>query len=235
MAYVLYTSGSTGVPKGVAVLHRNLVNYSHFITQRLQLASYPEGLQFGTVSTISADLGNTCIFPALISGGCLNLISFDTSTDAHRLAAYTRQHPIDVLKIVPSHLKALLYSDEAKHLLPRRYLILGGETLSISLLDQILGLGGECEVLNHYGPTETTVGSLTLRLKEYDSKRIPAPSVPIGRPIANTQVYVLDQHTQPVPIGVAGELYIAGDGVAAGYSESAGANGGKVRYEPVCR
>lgn len=216
-AYVIYTSGSTGIPKGVTVRHRNLVNYSHFITQRLELASHPEGLQFGTVSTIGADLGNTCIFPSLISGGCLNVISYETSTDAMRLAEYTRQHPIDVLKIVPSHLQALLYSDEARHLLPWKYLVLGGEMLSSALIEQIKGLGGECEILNHYGPTETTVGSLTLRLKEFDWKSTSAASIPIGRPIANTHVYILDKHLEPVAIGVVGELYISGDGVSAGY------------------
>ena len=217
LVYVIYTSGSTGVPKGVAVRHRNLVNYSHFITQRLRLEEHPEGLQFGIVSTIGADLGNTCIYPALITGGCLHVIAYDVSTDAQRFARYISQYPLDVLKIVPSHLQALLHAAEAQHVLPRKYLILGGETLPPKLLESIEGLGGSCEVLNHYGPTETTVGSLTLRVAEYDWKNAPAASIPIGRPIANTQVYVLDALLQPVPLGVVGELYIAGDGVTAGY------------------
>jgi amino acid adenylation domain-containing protein len=217
LVYVNYTSGSTGVPKGVAVRHRNLVNYSHFITQRLRLDEHPEGLQFGTVSTIGADLGNTCIYPALISGGCLHVIGYDVSTDAQRFARYTSQYPLDVLKIVPSHLQALLHAAEALHVLPREYLILGGETLTPKLLESIEGLGGSCEVLNHYGPTETTVGSLTLRLADYDWKNAPAASVPIGRPIANTQAYILDALLQPLPLSVVGELYIAGDGVTAGY------------------
>ena len=217
LVYVIYTSGSTGIPKGVAVRHRNLVNYSHFITRRLRLDEHPEGLHFGTVSTIGADLGNTCIYPALISGGCLHVISYEVSTDAQRFARYTAQYPLDVLKIVPSHLQALLHSPEAKQVLPRKFLILGGETLTPKLVESIQALGGSCEVLNHYGPTETTVGSLTLRLAEYDWKNATAASIPIGRPIANTQVYILDAQLQPVPLGVVGELYIAGDGVTAGY------------------
>ncbi len=217
LAYVLYTSGSTGLPKGVAVKHRNLVNYSHFITQFLQLHNHPDGLQFATVSTIAADLGNTCIYPSLISGGCLHLISYDVSTDAQSLARYTTQYPIDVLKIVPSHLQALLQSPGAKQILPRRYLIMGGEALSPKLLETILSLDPSCEVLNHYGPTETTVGSLTQNLREYDPSNSCSISIPIGRPIANTQVYILDALQQPVPLGVPGELYIAGEGVAAGY------------------
>ncbi len=217
LVYVIYTSGSTGVPKGVAVRHRNLVNYSHFVTRRLRLDAQPDGMHFGTVSTIGADLGNTCIYPALISGGCLHVISYDVSTDARRFARYASEYPLDVLKIVPSHLQALLQSAEAKQVLPRKYLILGGETLTPKLMESIEGLGASCEVFNHYGPTETTVGSLTLRLPEFDWKNSPSAGIPIGHPIANTQVYVLDALQQPVPSGVVGELYIAGDGVTAGY------------------
>ena len=217
LVYVIYTSGSTGVPKGVAVRHRNLVNYSHFITQRLDLDKHPDGLHFATVSTIGADLGNTCIYPALISGGCLHVIAYDVSTDAQRFGQYAQQHPIDVLKIVPSHLQALLHSSDAGQVLPRKYLITGGETLTPQLIEKIQKLQPGCEILNHYGPTETTVGSLTLKLNEYDWKNASATSIPIGRPIANTQVYILDQHLEPVPVGVVGELYIAGAGVTAGY------------------
>jgi amino acid adenylation domain-containing protein len=229
LVYVIYTSGSTGVPKGVAVRHRNLVNYTHFISQRLELERHPEGLQFATVSTIGADLGNTCIYPALVSGGCLHVIPYEVSTDAQRLADYARANALDVLKIVPSHLAALLQSAEAAQVLPREYLITGGETLTPALVEKVQSLGTKCRMLNHYGPTETTVGSLTLWLRGsetqqaaslqdgWDWKNSPVSSIPIGRPIANTQVYILDSHLQPVPVGVIGELYIAGDGVTAGY------------------
>ena len=94
LVYVIYTSGSTGVPKGVAVRHRNLVNYSHFITQRLELERFPEGLHFATVSTMGADLGNTCIYPALISGGCLHVISYEVSTDASVLPTTASTIPL---------------------------------------------------------------------------------------------------------------------------------------------
>src|SRR5258707_726014 len=216
LVYVIYTSGSTGVPKGVAVQHRNLVNYAHFITQRLELEQDPEGLQFATVSTLGADLGNTCIYPAMISGGGLHIVGYEVATDPQRFAEYVAKHPIDVLKIVPSHLQALLQSEEAKKLLPRKYLVFGGETLTPKLLEKVEALNPECEILNHYGPTETTVGSLTLKLENYDWKNAKLGSIPIGKPIQNTQVYVLDQNLEPVPIGVTGELYIAGAGVTAG-------------------
>ena len=217
LVYVIYTSGSTGLPKGVAVRHRNLVNYTHFISQWLHLAEFPQGLHFATVSTIGADLGNTCIFPSLLCGGCLHIIRYEDSTDPQRLAHYAQRHPIDVLKIVPSHLQALLSGAEAPQLLPNKYLILGGERLTARLLERVTSLGARCEILNHYGPTETTVGSLTLRLEDYDWRHSPADSIPIGRPIANTQLYILDQHLQPVPLGVIGELYLAGAGLTAGY------------------
>ena len=216
LVYVIYTSGSTGVPKGVAVRHRNLVNYAHFITRRLQLERFPEGLHFATVSTLGADLGNTCIFPALISGGCVQVISYEVSTDSQRFASYCERHPVDVLKIVPSHLQALLGPSDAGAVLPRKFLITGGESLTEKLMEKIESFHPGCELLNHYGPTETTVGSLTLRLKEY-GKRSGGSSIPIGKPIANTRIYILDQHLEPVPVGVVGELYIGGAGVTAGY------------------
>src|SRR5439155_2355945 len=119
LVYVIYTSGSTGTPKGVAVRHFNLVNYSHFIAHRLKLDEYSKGLNFATVSTISADLGNTCIFPSLISGGCLHVIGFETAMSPALFGAYVADHPIDVLKITPSHLSSLLNTDNGDALLPR--------------------------------------------------------------------------------------------------------------------
>ncbi len=216
-AYVIYTSGSTGTPKGVAVRHRNLVNYTTFIQRRLELEKYSEPLHFATVSTLGADLGNTCIYPSLVSGGCLHVIAHDVAADSDRLRDYMTRYPVDVLKIVPSHLMALLNAGGGGEVLPRKHLVMGGEALSIPLMEKIVAAGGSCEVWNHYGPTETTVGSVMLRLRDYDWENSRAQTIPIGRPIANTRVYILDAQGEPVPIGVAGELYIAGEGVTAGY------------------
>ncbi len=215
LAYVIYTSGSTGMPKGVGVRHRNLVNYAWAIAGQLKLAEIPDGLQFATVSTLLADLGNTSIFPALVSGGGLHVIPYEVGTDSAAMAEYQTKYPVDVLKIVPSHLRALLQSPERAKVLPRKYLITGGEALTTSLVAEIEACGMGCALINHYGPTETTVGSLTQPLHALG--HTPKLTIPIGRPIANTQVYVLDGLLQVVPEGVTGELYISGAGVSAGY------------------
>jgi amino acid adenylation domain-containing protein len=215
LVYVIYTSGSTGTPKGVAVRHRNLVNYAHFIRTKLG-ADAGDGMHFATVSTITADLGNTCVFPALISGGCLHVIGYDTAMDGAAFRSYVAANPIDVLKITPSHLGAILGADDEKSLLPRRYLILGGEATSAAFARRLLQ-AGTCAVINHYGPTETTVGSLTFDVPPEGPPGCPSGTLPIGRPIANTEVYILDAHRRPVPQGVAGELYIGGAGLAVGY------------------
>ena len=216
LAYVIYTSGSTGVPKGVAVRHRNLVNYSHFIRRRLQLEQATQGIHCATVSTISADLGNTCIFPALISGGCLHVIPYEMAMAANLFAAYTAKHPIDVLKITPSHLGTLLNATEGAAILPRKHLVLGGEASSWHLIERIRETG-KCAVLNHYGPTEATVGCCTFGVAENNVKAWAPATVPIGKPIANDEVYIVDHRLQPLPVGVAGELCIGGAGIAQGY------------------
>ncbi|HEX8161805.1 MAG TPA: amino acid adenylation domain-containing protein, partial [Pyrinomonadaceae bacterium] len=217
LAYVIYTSGSTGVPKGVAVTHRNLSNYTEFILRELGGDSPPGGgLQFAHVSAIEADLGNTCLFPSLASGGCLHLLDYETATDGARFADYCAAHAIDVLKIVPTHLAALLASAEDARLLPRKFLFVGGEALTLDLARRVREAAGGCRVINHYGPTETTVGSLTFPLG-VGAGDAAADTIPIGRPVANTEVYVLDGRLRPVPAGVAGELYVGGRGVARGY------------------
>ncbi|MEO8074879.1 MAG: amino acid adenylation domain-containing protein [Acidobacteriota bacterium] len=213
LVYVIYTSGSTGVPKGVGVAHRSLVNYTQFMLRRLQVGV---PLHFATVSTLSADLGNTSIFPALASGGCLHVLGSEVSMEPALFRKYVAARPIDVLKIVPSHLSTLLVSDTDAAILPAKYLVLGGEALSWELLARITRTAPSCRILNHYGPTETTVGCLTFAV---DPSDVPPNSqtVPIGRPIANMRAYILDRRLRPVPTGVLGELYLGGAGVADGY------------------
>ncbi|HLP88084.1 MAG TPA: amino acid adenylation domain-containing protein [Nostocaceae cyanobacterium] len=213
LVYIIFTSGSTGIPKAVATEHRQLCNYIQAITNQLHL---PTSANYATVSSLSADLGNTMIFPALCRGGCLHIISSARVTNAVQLAEYFQQNPIDCLKIVPAHLSALLASTPSTvSMLPRQCLILGGEAVSWKLITQIQQQTPTCKIFNHYGPTETTIGVLTYAVGNLDN--FTADTVPLGRPLANTQVYILDEQLKPVPIGVPGELYIGGAGLSRGY------------------
>jgi amino acid adenylation domain-containing protein len=218
LAYVIYTSGSTGRPKGVGVEHRQLVNYVRAIGERLQIEA---GMRLGLVSTYAADLGYTMIFPALCYGGCLDVVDAGRVLDASKLEEHFSRHPADYLKIVPSHLWALLNSSEGSGLLPRRWLILGGEASSWDLIQRVKQRGAGCQVLNHYGPTETTVGVLTYDTTQNDGGPQVGGMVPIGRPLRNGKVYVLDSELNPVGVGVSGEIYIGGAGVARGYLKRA--------------
>jgi amino acid adenylation domain-containing protein len=212
LAYVLFTSGSTGAPKGVAIEHRQLVNYVRGIEGRLAL---PAGASYAYVSTFSADLGNTVLFPSLATGGVLHVIAQELATDPDGLGAYFAREGIDCLKIVPSHLSALLTSARAERVIPRRLLVLGGEASTWELMDRLERLAPDCRIMNHYGPTETTVGVLTYPVEK--GARPPTAIVPLGRPLPNSRVYVLDAQMSPTPVGVPGEVYIGGAGVARGY------------------
>jgi amino acid adenylation domain-containing protein/non-ribosomal peptide synthase protein (TIGR01720 family) len=212
LAYILFTSGSTGQPKGVAVEHRQLAAYVQAILGRMEL---PSGAQFATVSTFAADLGNTVIFPALMTGSCLHIIAQERVTNPEAFADYARRQPIDCLKIVPSHLGALLSAADPAAVLPRRLLVLGGEAASWELIARVRELAPECRVLNHYGPTETTVGVLTYPVPATPSYQ--TATVPLGQPLAGARAYLLDRRMNPVPIGAAGELFIGGHTVTRGY------------------
>ena len=202
LAYVIYTSGSTGKPKGVCIEHRNIVNYVLGVIERLRLEP---GMSYATVSTIAADLGNTVIFPALVTGGCLHVISQERAENGGLLAEYFEREKIDVLKIVPSHFAAL----SPERVMPRRRLILGGEASRLDWIERLRALAPriapDCEIYNHYGPTETTVGVLT-----YHVGQAPLPNgrgtLPLGKPLPGIRVELID-----------GEICIGGAGVARGY------------------
>jgi amino acid adenylation domain-containing protein len=213
LAYVIYTSGSTGTPKGVAVEHRQLSSYLRAVFHRLDLASCHS---FATVSTFAADLGHTVIFPSLCSGGCLHVLSQDRASDPMALAEYFDRHPVDCLKIVPSHLAALRAAPAGERIAPRLRLVLGGEASTWADVDCLHATSPGCIVYNHYGPTETTVGVITCRIAPGGGSRRSA-TLPLGRPLANSWIRLLDAGFEPVPSGVPGELYIGGHGVARGY------------------
>jgi amino acid adenylation domain-containing protein len=231
LAYILYTSGSTGVPKGVGITHRNIVHYTRAVSRvfgDIPAASPGDGFAvldgwtFGLVSTLGADLGNTSLFPALCSGGTLVVLSSAAAMEPAAFADAVSARPLDVLKITPNHLQALIAGKQGADLarvLPKKWMVTGGEALRWDLASQLLG-AKSCRVLNHYGPTETTVGVCTFEITAESmsaEKNGGALTVPVGLPLANTTAHVLDAHLQPMPVGIPGELHLGGAGVAAGY------------------
>jgi amino acid adenylation domain-containing protein len=203
-AYVIYTSGSTGKPKGVEISHRSVVN---FLTSMQREPGIRSNDRLLAVTTLSFDIAGLEIFLPLVSGARLVVADRDTTMDGTRLAETIRDAGITMLQATPSTWRLLLEAGWKPQ--PGFKMLCGGEALPRELADQLLATDGV--LWNMYGPTETTIWSAVSGVN-------PGPGpVRIGPPIANTQFYVLDNRQQPVPLGVPGELYIGGDGVALGY------------------
>ena len=203
LAYVIYTSGSTGQPKGVQVSHRSVVNCLVSVGERVGLTGQDRLL---AVTTTSFDIAAVELFLPLLVGGTVILASREEAADGVELAFRVKESSATVMQGTPSTWRMLIEagwegSSEFK-------ILSGGEVLSRELAEALLIRG---QVWNLYGPTETTIWSTVHKVESGEGP------VPIGRPVANTQIYILDTHLQPVPIGVHGELYIGGDGLARGY------------------
>ncbi|XYH99293.1 amino acid adenylation domain-containing protein [Sorangium sp. So ce1128] len=211
LSYVIYTSGSTGQPKGVAVTHRNLV---HSTTARLVV--YPEPVRrLLLVSSFGFDITTAQIFWTLCSGGALVLASDAFSSDPEGLTSLIAAQRVSHLLCVPSLYAFALAQPGAREALSSlTTVVLGGEAVPWSLVAAHRELAPRAALYNEYGPTEATVWSSVYRITAADSA---GRSVPIGRPIPGAELYILDRHLQPVPVGVPGELYIGGAGVARGY------------------
>lgn len=211
LAYVIYTSGSTGKPKGAMILHSGLVNYLWWA-----IKNYAVGPQSSVPvhTSISFDLTITCLYTPLLSGGKVDLLPEDIAAQ-NLLAALRMSGDRGLVKITPAHLELLghqISSDEARGM--SRAFVIGGENLLAENLQLWRDAAPNTRLINEYGPTETVVGCCVYEVQPGDPT---TGSVPIGRPIANTQLYVLDAGLEPVPPGVIGELYIGGAGVALGY------------------
>uniref|UniRef100_UPI000E5554A8 non-ribosomal peptide synthetase n=1 Tax=Paraburkholderia phosphatilytica TaxID=2282883 RepID=UPI000E5554A8 len=210
-AYVIYTSGSSGRPKGVELSHGALNAYLRGVGERL-----PEGIRSAAyLSTPAADLGHTSLFGALRYGWTLHLIDAQTATDPDAFAAYMRAHDVDLLKIVPSHLDALLQAQSSADVLPARCLVTGGEPAPGRLAERVARLRPQCRLINHYGPTETAVGVLTHAV--HAGQTLDTPTLPLGTPLAHVAARIVDTDGNTVADGVAGELCIGGASVANGY------------------
>ncbi|HEY7124286.1 MAG TPA: amino acid adenylation domain-containing protein [Ktedonobacterales bacterium] len=214
LAYVLYTSGSTGQPKGVLITHAQVAHYVYACLSDLGLAACT---RFALVQPLTVDSTVTLLYSSLFLGQTLHLFSREQALDAIGLNEAFRAQSIDCLKIAPSHLRAL-QTVAGESLLPRQRLIIGGEASSWEWVHGLAAKHPGCQVINHYGPTETTVGVLIYPVPREISTNEPAYSTtPLGRPLPRIQAYILDARFEPVPIGVPGELYIGGDGLARGY------------------
>ena len=212
LVYVLYTSGSTGKPKGVMITHRGLVNYLHWCVKAYSVA---DGQGAPVVSSIASDLTVTSLFSPLLCGKAVTLLPQGGGTTAVTALLPSGLDDYSLIKITPAHLDVLAQQLLQEETASRtRVLIVGGESLFGESLRCWREQMPDTRIINEYGPTETVVGCCAYEVPPRGA--ISGP-VPIGRPIANTQLYVLDAHLQPVPIGVPGELYIGSPGVARGY------------------
>lgn len=217
LAYVVYTSGSTGHPKGIESTHGGVVNYLHFLHKTYNLSS---DMVVQQLPPLSFDASVRDIFGPLSVGACVVLLPDQETQDPDRVLTSIHRHQVTaLLSIVPSLLRVLLTrAEEKKFTCPSVQLVLtSGESLLFSDVAQARSVFGEhVQVVNQYGPTEMTMTSTYYRVEETVCKEGDKP-LPIGYPIANTQAYVLDHHFNPVPIGVIGEIYLGGVGIARGY------------------
>jgi amino acid adenylation domain-containing protein len=211
LAYVIYTSGSTGRPKGAMIHHLGLSNYLAWCTRAYAV---DEGQGAPVHSSISFDLTITALLAPLVAGRRVDLLDEDLGVEQLG-EALRRPRDYSLVKITPAHLRWL-----GDQLNPRdaggrtRAFVIGGEALRPEHLEFWRRHAPETVLVNEYGPTETVVGCCVYRVPRDQAI---SGSIPIGRPIANTRLYVLNEDLEPVPVGVAGELYIGGAGVARGY------------------
>ncbi len=203
-AYLIYTSGSTGRPKGVVVPHRALANFLETMAREPGIAASDVLL---SVTTLSFDIAGLELFLPLTVGARVELVRRETAADGARLAGSLGRSGATLLQATPATWRLLV---EAGWKGDGVTILCGGEALTGDLAEALLARG---RVFNLYGPTETTIWSAVHAVKTAE------PVTPLGRPIANTRLYVLDRHLEPVPAGVAGELCIGGLGVARGYHE----------------
>lgn len=206
LAYILYTSGSTGTPKGCLIEHRQLAHYLRFANgfyfQRATQGS------FGLFTSPAFDLSMTALFLPLLRGRTVHL--FPAVLDpAEALASVFRSGEIDCVKLTPSHVDALAQLDLGSS--PIEVAILGGEAVTAAHIRALFRLNPAMRVFNEYGPTEATVGCVVREVCAGEER------IPIGRPIDGFSVYVLDRNLRPAPLGVTGELVLAGPSVARGY------------------
>jgi len=223
LAYVMYTSGSTGRPKGVAIDHLALANKVLRLNPFLNVS---RDSRWGATASIGFDPILEHILCPLTAGGACVIVPDSVRDDADAFPAYVERHRISILDLTPSYISAMLPQGR----LPVRLdtLQISGEALSASLVDRLRRGGAAGRLVNSYGPTEASIDAAAFEIGDAPLDR----HVPIGGPMANYRLYVLDTRLEPVPVGVPGELYIAGPGLAWGYWGRAGLTAGRFVADP---
>src|SRR5437588_2830781 len=211
LAYVIYTSGSTGKPKGTMLLHRGLLNYLSWCCQTYEASA---GTGSPLHSPLGFDLSVTSLFSPLLTGQCITLVAEEQGAEALASALRTGTD-YSLVKLTPAPVQLLRQTlRPAAAATSTRALVIGGEALLAEQLAFWRQHAPATRLINEYGPTETVVGCCVYEVGPQDAA---SGAVPIGQPIANTQLYVLDAQLHLAPIGVVGELYIGGAGLARGY------------------
>ncbi|MED4751256.1 amino acid adenylation domain-containing protein [Brevibacillus choshinensis] len=208
LAYVMYTSGSTGKPKGVMVDHRGIVR----LVKNIDYASVGPNETYMNLGSVAFDVSAFEIYGALLNGGRLVILPTNKPT-FEEIARTIQRYGVTSLNVTPDRLNVLL-EDHSEAMVGLRQVMPGGEALPVWLAHKCLTKLPNSRLINLYGPTENAVNTTSYLVQEIPPH---ATMIPIGRPIANDRLYILDSHLQPVPVGVIGDLYMAGDGVARGY------------------
>jgi amino acid adenylation domain-containing protein len=208
LAYIIYTSGSTGKPKGVMIEHRSLSDHCYGVIEGAGLKTCKS---FALFSPLVFDAGHSIIHSSFLLGASLHVLSEELIVNSEKIINYFNENSIDCIKIVPS--LWLSYANLQKMIIGKKVIIFGGEAFPLSILNYLKKINYRGNVYNHYGPTEITIGKCIYKV-DINKTYI---TVPIGKPFSNTQLYVLDDQFQLTPIGIGGELYVAGDGLARGY------------------
>jgi len=210
-AYIIYTSGSSGKPKGVCITHGALSGFLRSIHQKINLKNTDRWL---AVTTISFDIAALEIFLPIVSGATVVLLGSKESRDPQKIGSAVKKYGITTLQATPSLWEVMLTETTIRNL----NVLTGGEALSQSIAEKLETIG---PVTNLYGPTEATIWASYYKLEPLKNRDFSLPS-PIGKPLPGYGIYILDQALNPVPDGIEGEIYISGLGVARGYVGKSG-------------
>lgn len=211
LSYLIYTSGSTGKPKGVMLTQKNLSNFYHAMLKNIEYLENGNNYSIISITTLSFDI---FIFETLISltrGLKVYITNYYEQKITTKLERLIKENKIDIIQSTPSVMQFHIDNlTDTKNFSKLKYVMLAGEPLPKKLVNQIRKIAPSCTIYNGYGPSETTIFSSTMDVTNLDK-------ISIGKPIANTYIYILDENQNPVPKGSVGEIYIAGDGVGRGY------------------